>query len=204
MSVKSNASKIAGQFLAESKRVPNDFGFLIGGLVEVSAESVYDKGIARKGAIPPNQQYATVYKGRATIKSITRPVDRTGQLRATMQRFGNFVRWASQYSLTTGGMSGVVFRMGKSTVLKWKSTSAKIGALENTNISKNAKKPIPGMAPSKWPGVTSKYPRRFISRRYSPAMRALRQALGEWGSSFSSDFGKSKQPRKVRKINVGD
>lgn len=202
MTLKSNAQKIAGQFMSEANRTKKDFGYLMGGLVEVAADSVEEKGIAKRGAIPAGQQYATVFKGRATIKSKTRPVERTGALRAVFNAFGNFMRYAEQYSLTKNGMNGYVFRMGNATAVKWSSISAKIGSLENTNIAKDARQPVQGMKPSQWPTISVKNPRRFISKRFNPAKQATFRALQDWGKTFSVDFGRSRTPRKPKKITV--
>lgn len=203
MTLKSNAHKIAGQFMSEANRTRKDFGFLMGGLVGIASESVEEKGIAKRGAIPAGQQYATVFKGRASkIKSTTRPVDRTGALKSVFSAFGNFMRHAEQYALTRNGMSGHVFRLANATGVKWSSVSAKIGALENRGISSDAKKPIAGMKASEWPSATAKNPRRFISKRFNPAKQATFRALQDWGKTFSVDFGRSRTPRKPKKITV--
>ena len=204
MTVKSNAQRIAGQFLAESQRTKKSFGYLMGGLVEIAAESVSETGIANKNAIPAGQQYATVYKGRPTIKSKTRPVDRTGRLKSVFNSFATFVRFAEQYSASKGGMNGHVFRLANATAVKWSSYSAKIGALENTKkFSKDARLPVQGVKPSQWPSIQlSGEPRRFISKRFNPAKQATFRALQDWGKTFSVDFGRSRTPRKPKKITV--
>ena len=184
---------------------------MLGGIVDIAAENIEDKGIARKGLIPPNQQYGYGYKAksdRSLILSKTRPVEKTGKLRAMFKSFSEFARAEGNYAATKDSMVARVFEFAGGYKMTWRSFSAKLGSIENRKITPYARQVLPGLPFKDWPKLGGNHaPRRFISRRFSPALTAAKKALDEWGKTFPVRAkSPNAPPRKIKppKLTLGD
>ena len=182
---------------------------MLGSVVDISAENIADKGIAKKGNIPPSQQYGYVYKGRLkAILSKTRPVEKTGRLRSMFRAFASYAQASGNYTVSRNEMVARVWDFAGGYKMTWRSFSARLGSIENRDVTSDARRIIPGIKPKDYPLLGEKHlPRRFVSRRFNPALRALRKALEQWGNGFSSSVkSPNAPPRKIKppKLTLGD
>jgi hypothetical protein len=186
--VSSNAKAVALRLKEQSKRTRADFGFLLGAAVETASANIAKKGVPTKEAVRPDSRYAIVSK-RGRVKtgfSGTNPVNRTGSLKRLFQSFAGIAKKAEAYSKIGDGMAMTITTRATSLFrrevrLLWRSNAAKIGALENREVTDSARAIGTGKRPLDWaPSRFVGKKRRFISRRFAPVIRQMRIALGSY------------------------
>jgi hypothetical protein len=115
--------------------------------------------------------------------------------------FASYAQASGNYTVSRNEMVARVWDFAGGYKMTWRSFSARLGSIENRDVTSDARRIIPGMKPKDYPKLgDSHLPRRFVSRRFNPALRALRKALEQWGNGFSSP------PRKIKppKLTLGD
>ncbi len=173
----SNAKQVAQRIASRGKQGKAALGRALGEVVGIAAERTIQSGIApNAGSIQPGKTYYAVAKG-GELKGpydTARPVNRTGALIRSMGAFTEPPPNSDRYTVSSSDMRLNVSRSGKDAMAIWRSTTGKVGTLQNRGGWGLQR--IPGKAQTSWPRIEFK-PRRFLSKRWNYALSQVRKHL---------------------------